>query len=267
MSPSSTRIQFYLHVVSFWECRLLKVFNLVPARGDARAVRSSNENVALFCESLRAPKSIRNLKIRASQGTTLGCSPPLGFPGTSDASNSSVNAFLSRGISEPRNPWAETDHPSRLSPWSPQTVCYTASIVPELMHVCNAFSDREALPWDQGLTAGLLYRAGAETPLNFREKFRVFPRMILENFSAVDTQTAVLVSTAEVWISALDTQTPIFLGFLGIHSWLWFFCRETKSFGYFPEVPVTKIRVSAPAPYKNPTVIILHELFLSCFWK
>ena len=71
----------------------------------------------------------------------------------------------------------------------------------------------------------------------------------------MDTQTAVLVSTAEVWISAPDTQTPIFLGFLGIHSWLWFFYREPKSLGYFPEVPVTKIRVSAPAPYKNPTVI------------
>ena len=104
------------------------------------------------------------------------------------------------------------------------------------------------------ITPWFLFWAGAETPLNFREKFRVSPRMILEIFSAVDTQTAVLVSTAEVWISAPDTQTPIFLGFLGIHSWLWFFCRETKSFGYFPEVPVTKIRVSAPAPYKNPTV-------------
>ena len=68
------------------------------------------------------------------------------------------------------------------------------------------------------ITAGFLSRAGAETPLNFREKFRVFPRTILENFSGVDTQTAVLVSTAEVWISAPDTQTPIFLGFLGIHS-------------------------------------------------
>ena len=39
-----------------------------------------------------------------------------------------------------------------------------------------------------------------------------------------------------------DTQTPIFLGFLGIHSWLWFFCCQTKIFGNFPEVPVTKIR-------------------------
>ena len=68
------------------------------------------------------------------------------------------------------------------------------------------------------LTAGFLYRAGAETPLNFREKFRVSPRSILKKFSAVDIQTAVLVSTAEVWISAPDTQTPIFLGFLGIHS-------------------------------------------------
>ena len=68
------------------------------------------------------------------------------------------------------------------------------------------------------ITAGFLSRAGAETPLNFREKFRVFPRTISENFSGVDTQTAVLVSTAEVWISAPDTQTPVFLGFLGIHS-------------------------------------------------
>ena len=104
------------------------------------------------------------------------------------------------------------------------------------------------------ITAGFLYRAGAETPLNFREKFRVSPANILETFSAVDTQTAVLVSTAEVWISAPDTQTPIFLGFAGIHSWLWFLCRETKIFGYLPEVPVTKIRVSAPGLYKNPTV-------------
>ena len=68
------------------------------------------------------------------------------------------------------------------------------------------------------ITAGFLSRAGAETPLNFREKFRVFPRTILESFSGVDTQTAVLVSAAEVWISAPDTQTPIFVGFLGIHS-------------------------------------------------
>ena len=51
------------------------------------------------------------------------------------------------------------------------------------------------------ISAGFLYRAGAETPLNFQEEFRVFPRTILEDFSAVDTQTAVLVSTAEVWIS------------------------------------------------------------------
>ena len=65
------------------------------------------------------------------------------------------------------------------------------------------------------ITAGFLCRAGAETPLNFREKFRVSPRTILNIFSAVDTQTAVLVSTAEVWISAPDPQTPILLGFSG----------------------------------------------------
>ena len=96
---------------------------------------------------------------------------------------------------------------------------------------CNFKIACQKLSWN--LTAGFLSRAGAETPLNFREKFRVFPRTILESFSGVDTQTAVLVSTAEVWISAPDTQTPIFLGFLGIHSWLWFFCRETKIFRFF----------------------------------
>ena len=67
------------------------------------------------------------------------------------------------------------------------------------------------------------------------------PRKVLKHFSAVDTQTAVLISTAEVWISAPDTQTPISLGFLGMHSWLWFFFLPgEKNFGYFPEVPVTK---------------------------
>ena len=65
------------------------------------------------------------------------------------------------------------------------------------------------------VTAGFLSRAGADTPLNFRAKFRVFPRTILENLSGVDTQTAVLVSTAEVWISAPDTQTTFFWGFSG----------------------------------------------------
>ena len=68
---------------------------------------------------------------------------------------------------------------------------------------------------DEFITAGFLYRAGAETPLNFRENFQVFPRTILENFAEVDTQTAILVSTAEVWISGPDTQTPIFPWFSG----------------------------------------------------
>ena len=65
------------------------------------------------------------------------------------------------------------------------------------------------------LMAGFLYRAGAETPLNFRENFRVFPRTLLENFSAVDTRTAVLVPTAEVWISAPDTPNTNFSWFSG----------------------------------------------------
>ena len=55
------------------------------------------------------------------------------------------------------------------------------------------------------VTAGLFYRVGAETPLYIREKN--LQERLLKKFSAVDTQTAVLVSTAEVWISAPDTQT------------------------------------------------------------
>ena len=68
------------------------------------------------------------------------------------------------------------------------------------------------------IAAGFLYRAGAETPPKLARKIPFFPRTILEIFSAVDTRTAVWASTPEVWISAPDPQTPIFLGFWGIHS-------------------------------------------------
>ena len=57
---------------------------------------------------------------------------------------------------------------------------------------------------------GFVYRAGAQTTLNFKDKFRVSPRTILIVFSTVDTQTAVLVSTTKAWISAPDIETPIF---------------------------------------------------------
>ena len=57
-------------------------------------------------------------------------------------------------------------------------------------------------------------------------------------------------------------QIPI-LGFLGIHSLLWFFCKNI--FGYFPELPVTKVRVSALTPYKNPTVVLGLSRFCSGF--
>ena len=46
--------------------------------------------------------------------TTLGC------PGTRVLRNSWVDEVLSWGIPEPRNPRAEIDHASRLSPRSPQ---------------------------------------------------------------------------------------------------------------------------------------------------
>ena len=67
-------------------------------------------------------------------------------------------------------------------------------------------------------TAGFLYRAGAETPLNFREKFRVFSQNDFGEFLRGGYPNRSSGIDGEVWISAPDTQTPIFLGFLGIHS-------------------------------------------------
>ena len=88
-----------------------------------------------------------------------------------------------------------------------------------------------------------------QTTPNILEKIRVSPRTISKIFSAVDTQTAVLVSTAKVWISAPDTQTSVLLGFLGIHRCFW----VLPPFPNFSTAPVTKISVSGPAPYKkNP---------------
>ena len=114
--------------------------------------------------------------------------------------------------------------------------------------------------------------------------------VFLEKFSAVDTQrsqTAVLVSTAEVWISAPDTQTPIFLGFLGIHSER--LPRNFSSCGFWrviqrfpgsfpdfpgssppsPEVPRTSPEVS-PFLWEAWHPLMTHKKFLRLFdfiWK
>ena len=61
----------------------------------------------------------------------------------------------------------------------------------------------------------------------------ISPRNVLKKISAVDTQTAVLVSSAEVWIWAPDTQTPILLVFwvytadFGLSAWGQFFPNES----------------------------------------
>ena len=67
----------------------------------------------------------------------------------------------------------------------------------------------------------------------------------------MDTQTAFLVSTAEVWISEPDTQTPIFLGFLSgrrigntavgrgfVNSFFF------PNFGYFPSRKIAKFTLN-----------------------
>ena len=51
----------------------------------------------------------------------------------------------------------------------------------------------------------VLHRAGAQTTPNFREKIDFFFQNDFESFSAADTRTAVLVSTAKAWISAPET--------------------------------------------------------------
>ena len=80
--------------------------------------------------------------------------------------------------------------------------------------ICSEIYCKLPKRWSRShTTAGFLYRAGAETPLNFWEKFRVSPRNILDNVSAVDTQTAVLVSTAEVWSTGYPN--TYFSGFSG----------------------------------------------------
>ena len=86
--------------------------------------------------------------------------------------------------------------------------------------------------------------------------FRVFPRTILK-FSRW------WIPKLQFWYPPLrfgsqhpDAQTPICLGF----SWVCtadfgFSAGRQQTFAYFPEVPVAKMRVSAPAPYKNPTAM------------
>ena len=115
------------------------------------------------------------------------------------------------------------------------------------------------------VTAGFLYRAGAETPLNFREKFRVFP----ERFWRISQGR---IPKPQFWYPPLrfgsQHRIPKHLFFL-------VFWVSTADFGFppgdenfrilFPEVPVVKIRVSAPAPYPPPreniTKIIRPEYF------
>ena len=58
-----------------------------------------------------------------------------------------------------------------------------------------------------------LYRAGAETTPNFRQTFGVSLRT---SFSGVHAQTAVLVSSTEVWITYLECKEIFFQGAVSI---------------------------------------------------
>ena len=106
------------------------------------------------------------------------------------------------------------------------------------------------------LTAGFLYRAGAETSLKPSRKILSFPRTILETSQG-------WIPKPQFWYPPLrfgsQHRVPKHLFFLLFWVSAADFCFSAgrRNFGYFPEVPVTKIRVSAPAPYKHPTVVLL----------
>ena len=107
--------------------------------------------------------------------------------------------------------------------------------------------------WGQGVVSHVingrvLYRAGAETTTtpNFRERLRLSPGTILKNSQP-------WIPKPQFWYSPLrfgsQHQIPkhlCFLVFWGVY---------TADFGFsawgriLPVVPVTEIRVSAPAPY------------------
>ena len=87
------------------------------------------------------------------------------------------------------------------------------------------------------LTAAFLYRAGAQTTPDFRENFRISPTTI---FSAVGTQTAVLVSTTKARISVPDAQ-PLVLVVLWV---------DTIDFGFSARGQAFP-RVSASEPRKT----------------
>ena len=97
------------------------------------------------------------------------------------------------------------------------------------------------------VTARFLYRAGAETTPTFRENFRFSPTTI---FSAVNTQTAILVSSAQVWVSQHRIPKPPF----SLDFWIYtaVFAAGGK---IIVKAPVTRTAVSAPAPYENPTMM------------
>ena len=57
-----------------------------------------------------------------------------------------------------------------------------------------------------------------------------------------------------VWTPGREDRWPEWLKIVYVPTSLCCFFWPLKIFGYFTEVPVTKITVSAPAPYKNPTV-------------
>ena len=101
--------------------------------------------------------------------------------------------------------------------------------------------------WEH-LSARCLNRAVLRSP-NISRKF---PSFSWNDFLAVDTQTAVLVSTAKVRISAPDPNVILFR-LLGMDR-CFDFPADRRT---LPRAPVTKTRVSAPAPCKKtPSALI-----------
>ena len=115
--------------------------------------------------------------------------------------------------------------------------------------VVAPLADFTPSPKTPKITARFLDRAGADTPLNFRENSD--SQNDLEKFLSGGYPSRN--SGIHRWGLTLSTGQPntYFSWFSGDSQLTLVFSAWTKTFGYFPAVPVTKIMVSTPAPYET----------------
>ena len=135
-------------------------------------------------------------------------------------------------------------------------MCIAENHLCDAMHVhCDvSLSLRKSTANQARITAGFLYRPGAETPPKLSNKisslsqndFEIFLSGGYPNCSSGIHRWGLDLSTwyPNTYFSWLSGYTLVALVFL----------PGDKIFGHYLEMPVTKIRVSAPSPYINLAV-------------